>query len=71
MWFNEQDKDEIDIMGLLIDLSWLGNVKDEVDIGTMETVIEQTHNDDGIESLEQIAEFLLSGEQLNEEFHWT
>jgi hypothetical protein len=50
---NIKDKVEMDITDLLIDLIGITNIteQDEVDIGTMETVIEQTHNDYGIESL--------------------
>ena len=43
---------------ILIDLTGVRNIReqDEPDIGKMQTVVVQKHIDDGIESLEQIAE---------------
>ena len=67
---NIKDKDEMDITDLLIDLTGITNIteQDEVDIGTMETVIEQTQNDYGIESLEKTKEAIDGGmENINEQ----
>ena len=40
---------------MLIDMTGIGNIReqDEVNIDTMQTVVVQTHIDDGIENLEQ------------------
>ena len=50
-------------MILTIYLTGIRNIteQDEVDIGTVRTVVVQTHIDDGIESLEQITEAINSG----------
>ena len=47
----------------MIYLTGIRNIteQDEVDIGTVRTVVVQTHIDDGIESLEQITEAIDSG----------
>ena len=60
---NIKDNDEMDLIDMLIDLTGIRNIteQDEIDIGTMQTVVVQTHIDDGIESLEQITEAIDSG----------
>ena len=68
---NIKDKDEMDLIDMLIDLTGIRNIteQDEIDIGTMQTVVVQTHIDDEIESLEQITKAIDSGtENIKEQY---
>ena len=62
---NIKYKDEMELIYILIDLTGIRNIReqDEVDIGTMQSVVVQKHIDDGIEVLEQITEAINSGNE--------
>ena len=60
---NIKQKDEMELIYMLIDLTGIRNIReqDEPDIGILQTVVVQTHIDDGIKSLEQTTEDIDSG----------
>ena len=68
---NIKQKDEMELIYMLIDLTGIRNIReqDEPDIGILQTVVVQTHIDDGIKSLEQITEAIDSStENIKEQY---